>query len=96
MLRLACCFGIRDGIEICAPVHDAVLIAAPLDRLDEDVTKMQAAMGAASRSVLNGFELRTEVKLVRSPDRYMDKRGADMWARIMQLLDEIEIAEAAE
>jgi hypothetical protein len=29
-LRLACCFGIERGIEICAPIHDAVLICAPL------------------------------------------------------------------
>ena len=30
MLRLACCLGTERGIEICAPVHDAVLICAPL------------------------------------------------------------------
>ena len=27
MLRLACCFATERGIEVCAPVHDAVLIA---------------------------------------------------------------------
>ena len=32
MLRLACCLATERGIEVCAPVHDAVLIAAPLDR----------------------------------------------------------------
>jgi hypothetical protein len=40
--------------------------------------------------------LRTDVKMVRYPERYMDKRGADMWHRIMQLLDETEMVEAAE
>jgi DNA polymerase I len=95
MLRLACCFGIKAGVEICAPIHDAVLIAAPLDWLSDDIDKMQSAMRAASRAVLGGFELRTEVKPVRFPERYMDKRGADMWDRTMQLLDEIEL-EAAE
>ena len=30
MLRLACCLGTERGIEICAPVHDAVLICALL------------------------------------------------------------------
>jgi hypothetical protein len=30
MLRIACRLGIESGIEVCAPVHDAVLIAAPL------------------------------------------------------------------
>jgi len=95
MLRLACYFGIKAGIEICAPIHDAVLIAAPLDRPPEAVAEMQNAMRLASRAVLNGFELRTDVKLVRFPERYMDKRGADTWERIMRLLDELEL-EAAE
>src|SRR5262249_46990316 len=31
MLRLACCLGTEAAIEIHAPVHDAVLIGAPLD-----------------------------------------------------------------
>jgi len=28
MLRLACCLGTENGIRICAPIHDAVLITA--------------------------------------------------------------------
>jgi DNA polymerase I len=39
MLRLACCLTTEAGIEVCAPVHDAMLICAPLDRLDADVKK---------------------------------------------------------
>ena len=50
MLRLACCLGTERGIELCAPVHDAVLIAAPLYRLEEDVAAMQDAMREASSS----------------------------------------------
>ena len=34
MLRLGCCLGIERGIEICAPVHDAVLICSPLERFE--------------------------------------------------------------
>ena len=30
LLRLACCFATERGIQVCAPVHDAVLICAPL------------------------------------------------------------------
>ena len=32
------------AIEVCAPVHDAVLICAPLDRLDDEVARMRACM----------------------------------------------------
>jgi DNA polymerase I-like protein with 3'-5' exonuclease and polymerase domains len=87
MLRLACCLGTERGIEACAPVHDAVLICAPLERLDADVARMQEAMAEASRIVLNGFELGTDANIVRYPDRYMDERGAVMWGRVMKLID---------
>jgi DNA polymerase I-like protein with 3'-5' exonuclease and polymerase domains len=43
MLRLACCLATERGIEVCAPVHDAILICAPLDRLDDDVAGMRGA-----------------------------------------------------
>jgi DNA polymerase I len=52
MLRLACCLAIERGIEVCAPVHDAVLICAPLDRLNAEVARMRACMAEASRAYL--------------------------------------------
>jgi hypothetical protein len=95
MLRLACCLGTEQGIEVCAPVHDAVLICAPLDRLDAEVTRMQDAMREASRVVLDGFELGTDAEIVRYPDRYSDPRGAVMWERVMKLIHEQQQTTAA-
>ena len=86
MLRIACCLATERGIEVCAPVHDAVLICAPLDRLEADITGMQAAMCEASKIVLGGIELGTDVKVVRYPDRYSDDRGVVMWERVMRLI----------
>jgi DNA polymerase-1 len=87
MLRLACCLAIERGIEVCAPIHDAVLVCAPLDRLEADVATMRATMAKASRIVLGGgFEVRTDVKIVRHPHRYTDPRGAVMWDRVMRLI----------
>ena len=40
MLRLACCLATERGIEVCAPVHDAVLICAPLGRFEDDVARI--------------------------------------------------------
>jgi hypothetical protein len=88
MLRLACCLATERGIEVCAPVHDAILICAPLERLDEDVARMREAMAEASRIVLGGFELGTDAQVVRYPERYMDARGAMMWNRVMGLIAE--------
>jgi hypothetical protein len=33
MMRVACCLATERGIEVCSPVHDAFLIAAPVDRM---------------------------------------------------------------
>lgn len=90
MLRLACCYATETGIEVCAPVHDAILICAPLEQLDKDIARTRAAMAAAARAVLNGVELLTDVVVVRWPDRYMDKRGAVMWQRVRTLIEKRE------
>jgi len=86
MLRLACCLATERGIEVCAPVHDAVLICAPFDRIEDNIAAMRAAMAEASRAVLGGFELGTDAAAVLYPDRYMDARGQVMWDRVTKLL----------
>ena len=90
MLRLACCLATERDIEVCAPIHDAVLICALLDRLDADVARMQDTMREASCIVLDGMELGTDATVVRHPDRYMDERGTEMWRRVMALMDRVE------
>jgi hypothetical protein len=87
MLRVACCLAIERGVEVCAPIHDAILICASFERMDADIDTARAAMAEAARAVLSGFELATDVKIVRWPDRYMDPRGAVMWHRVEQLLN---------
>jgi DNA polymerase I len=87
MLRLACCFMIERGLRVCAPVHDAVLIEAPLEQLDEAVGSAQEAMADASALVLSDFRLRTDAVRVRYPDRYEDARGAQMWRTVWGLIE---------
>lgn len=86
MLRLACIRLIGDGVRVCAPVHDAILIEAPLAELDAVVAHTQAVMRAASAAVLGGFMLESDAKLVRAPERYMDERGTAMWNMVMAKL----------
>jgi len=95
MLRLASCLATERGIEVCAPVHDAVLICAPLNRIDADIAAMRAAMAEASRIVLGGFELGTDVSVVKWPSRYMDSRGRVMWDRVVELLQTDQLRKTA-
>jgi hypothetical protein len=90
MLRLACCFAVERGVQICAPIHDAILVEAQLDILDEKIDIAREAMSEASEIVLDGFRLRTDVKIVKYPERYMDERGITMWETIQCILNRME------
>lgn len=92
MLRLATIFGIERGIKICAPVHDAFLIEAPTHLIESHVSIMQEAMSDASAVVLDGFRLKSDVKYVHFPDRYMDKRGKKMWETVWEIVDDLPIS----
>jgi DNA polymerase-1 len=87
MMRIAAIAATEAGIEVCAPVHDAFLIAGPLDRLDDDVAKMREIMSKAGRAVTGGLDIRTDADVVRFPDRYMDERGRAMWEKVVALLN---------
>jgi DNA polymerase-1 len=67
MLRLACSLVIERGVRICAPVHDAILVEAPLEEIDAAVAVTQNAMADASEIVLGGVRLRSEAHVVRYP-----------------------------
>jgi hypothetical protein len=90
MLRLALIFATEAGIRVCAPVHDAILIEAPVGLLDAHVARMQELMAKAGEIVLGGFRLRSEVKVVVYPDRYMDERGAKMWNTVIRIMDDLD------
>ena len=89
MLRLACCLTTERGLRVCAPVHDALLIEAPLETLDEAVHTVQHQMAEASRIVLDGFTLRSDASLIRYPQRFEDARGRQMWRTVWEIIDEL-------
>ena len=88
MMRLACCLATERGITVCCPVHDALVVDGPLDEIDDVVAETRRAMSEASEVVLPGFPLRTDVKVVRHPERYLDPRGRGMWETVVRLLEQ--------
>ncbi len=93
ILRLACCLATERGIAVCAPVHDALVVEGPADCIEDIVRGTQQAMREAGEIVLNGFTLNSDAVIVRHPDRFMDPRGASMWARINDILEKINHAD---
>jgi DNA polymerase I-like protein with 3'-5' exonuclease and polymerase domains len=94
MMRAAAIAATEADISICAPVHDAFLIMAPLDRLDADIAAMRAIMSAAGTAII-GIPVRTDAKVILPPARYMDVRGEKTWTKIIGLLQAAEIRAAA-
>ncbi len=91
VLRLACCLATERGVQVAAPVHDALLVEGDAAVIDDVVATTRAAMGEASRVVLRGLEIDTDVeKIVRWPDRYADERGVEMWEQVWDAVNRCE------
>jgi DNA polymerase I len=100
ILRIAVVWATRKGLRLLAPIHDALLIESPLDRIDYDVALLQELMRRASRIVLNAtpggtIELRTDATVVKFPNRYQDARGTAVWERVLELLAQQQTAKEA-
>ena len=89
ILRLACSLTTEAGIKVCAPVHDALFVEAPIERIQEVVQRTQSLMAEAAGVVLGGFELRTDVEVVTWPGRFLDDKGRDMWNRVIRILERV-------
>jgi DNA polymerase-1 len=94
-LRIAIVLADRAGLDLRAPVHDALLLHSTIERIEADVGRLQQIMAKASRLVLNAradgkLELRSDKTIVRYPDRYSDKRGISMWNQVVKLLGSYE------
>jgi DNA polymerase-1 len=89
MLRLACCQIVERGIRLCCPIHDAVLIEAREEEIETAVEATRRCMAEASRAVLGGFEVQTDAKIIRYPDRYSDRRGKRMWELMVEMQERV-------
>ena len=87
MMRLACCLLTEQGIMVCCPVHDALLVEGDIRNMADVVATTQKAMESASELVLGkGRVVKTDVELVEYPNRYEDEAAGDLWERVMALL----------
>jgi DNA polymerase I-like protein with 3'-5' exonuclease and polymerase domains len=83
MLRLAAGFIVDSGVQLDATIHDAVLIEADSDKIDAAVESTRRAMNRASQLALHGFVLRTDVEVIRHPERYRDDRECAFFDELM-------------
>ncbi len=91
MMRIASILATEDGLGLCAPIHDAFLLEAPNELIEDHVRRLIAHMEQASEYVLGvGRKCRADSKILSYPDRYMEDEGLDMWERVMSALAPLE------
>jgi DNA polymerase I len=92
MMRIAAIAATESGIAVCAPVHDAFWIAAPLGELDATMHHMTDIMQHAGTAVTGGLPIRIETAAtVRWPlclgdVRGLDTKGQAMWLEVSDLI----------
>lgn len=83
MMRLACIAMMDAGVQLLAPVHDAVLVETGLDSVGDTLATARRLMVEASEAVLPGFPLRVDAEVIRYPERFPPGKGAKMWQTVI-------------
>ncbi len=89
MMRLAASMATEAGLQICVPVHDALLLETETASAERDIARIRNVMEEASEIVMGvpGFRCRVDADVIQYPARYADPRGVVMWDRVMALLE---------
>ena len=90
ILHVTCVLAERRGIEMVAPVHDAIMAEGPADQAEELSVALDQVMGDAAAIVLRGYRLPTDRQIIRPGERYFDDRGKAMWGTVTGLLAKLE------
>lgn len=90
VLHVACILAERRGLAVVAPVHDAIMIEAPIDQAHEASAALDRVMRDAASVVLRGYELPSDVQIIQPGECFYDKRGVEMWETIIHLVTKFE------
>ena len=92
-MRIAAIAATEAGIRVCAPVHDAFWILAPIEQVDATIAQMQDFMTRAGAAVSGGLPITASVKIkVLAPAnlgavRQSTDKGFAMWSEVQGLLN---------
>jgi hypothetical protein len=90
VLHVACIIAERRGIEVMAPVHDAIMCEADAGAAEDAAIALDRVMRDASAVVLRGYEPPSDKQIVEHGKSFFDKRGAEMWETVTRLVNKIE------
>jgi hypothetical protein len=76
----------EQGIRVCAPIHDAVIIDVPLTELKARLAEARRMMAKASALVLDGFALTSDKMYITEMTPWEDARGKKLWEKLVKHL----------
>ena len=88
ILRLAVCMAHDRGLEICATIHDAILFECDDATAENVAAAASGCMEEAAGVLLGGFQIRTEFRVIRHPDRLLDDKAPGIWSTVQGVLAE--------
>jgi DNA polymerase I-like protein with 3'-5' exonuclease and polymerase domains len=86
ILHVACILAEQRGIEMVAPIHDALMCEANAADAEDVKHALDRLMRDASSIVLRGYELPSDFQIVHAGGSFFDKAGKDLWAVITEKL----------
>jgi len=89
MLQIAVIRMMTKGVEVCCPVHVAILGQAPIQYIEETAALAGEAMDSASAALLDGYVLRRDTEVFRYAGRFVDSDGQAMWDKVSPILQEL-------
>jgi hypothetical protein len=90
LLRAAMILLEEQGIRVCTPVHDAVLVECVEDEAEATAATVRAIMTKAAVILLR-VAPRVSITPIAFGERLVEERGVAMWNRVMGALQEAEV-----
>lgn len=88
-MRLAACLATEAGHRICAPVHDALLLIGDAATIEDEARAVAAIMEQVGETVAR-IPVDADIAITKPRERYFEKRGANMFAKVMEHLERAE------
>lgn len=74
VIRLA-----EEGFEICATLHDSVMVELDFDGWQDRLRHLEFIMAESTRPLLEGHAVAVDSKVLMPGERYLDQKGNSTW-----------------
>lgn len=74
------------GLQVVAPVHDAVMVELNEQSWESELSEARQIMASASQAVVPGIIVRTDSDVTMPGEHFVDGRGAEVWDLVAPII----------